>query len=143
MEYNGITSLGKLKSLNLDLNSLKNQISPIAMAEGLACLDRSSLLDLSLIIDSATDAHLEAIASHCPNLVRLSIQDKNDCFSTSLTSSEIKLLTEKCQQLQNICLTIKGRDKFKNLGEDRIGNFYISFDKESMILKKSAKNKCN
>ena len=99
MEYNGIISLGKLKSLNLDLSSPESKIDPKAIEERLTSADRPSLLNLSLIFDTATDIDLKAIASHCPNLIRLSIQDKNDCLSTTLTSSELKAMTEKYNQL--------------------------------------------
>ena len=136
MEYSGISSLCKLKSLNLDLSSRDNKINPKTIADGLSFSDRSSLRDLSLILDSATDSHLTAIASHCPNLIQLSIQDKNYCDSTSLTLSGIKLLLEKCKQLHIISLTIKGLEKFKDIAEDGIENLNITLENDTIILKK-------
>ena len=136
MEYSGIASLCKLKSLNLDLSSRDNKIDSKTIADGLSFIDRSSLRDLSLILDSATDSHLAAIASHCPNLVQLSIQDKTYCQSTSLTVSGIKLLQEKCKQLHLISLTIKGLEKFKDITEDGIENLDITFENDTVILKK-------
>ena len=136
MEYSGISSLCKLKSLNLDLSSRDNKIDSKTIADGLSFSDRSSLRDLSLILDSATDSHLTAIASHCPNLIQLSVQDKNYCDSTSLTLSGIKLLLEKCKQLHIISLTIKGLEKFKDITEDGIENLNITLENDTIILKK-------
>ena len=136
MEYSGISSLCKLKSLNLDLSSRDNKINPKTIADGLSFSDRSSLRDLFLILDSATDSHLTAIASHCPNLIQLSVQDKNYCDSTSLTLSGIKLLLEKCKQLHIISLTIKGLEKFKDIAEDGIENLNITFENDTIIIKK-------
>ena len=135
-EYSGIASLCKLKSLNLDLSSRENKIDSKTFANELSFSDRSSLRDLSLILDSATDSHLTAIASHCPNLIQLSIQDKIYCNSTSLTMSGIKLLLEKCKQLHIISLTVKGLEKFKDITEDGIENLNITFENDTLILKK-------
>ncbi len=129
-EYKGIVTLPNLRSLSLDLSY--TDLSNYEFEKSLDNADKSQLVNLSLVLNSADDCHLIAIATNCPNLNRLSIESRTD--SSRITSNGIKSLLNGCTDLKFVELQMTGLEDLTESLSKENQNLTICYKNKNKLL---------